>query len=224
VLKRLLEKLKDLKIEPTPYDPSVLGDPIAERTGWGPAKGGGASFGTHKLVVVDSFRLEFRPTGGALAFYGVFLVVGVTVLVGMSIVGFSGVASSLDGGSALPFIIPTIVGLVFTVAGGGMLRSGSAPIVFDKRRGAYWRGRVAPHELSNRHGHKETTALDEIHALQLISERCTSKDSSYYSYELNLVRDDGTRINVVDHGNLDALHGDATALASFLEVPVWDAT
>ena len=224
MFKRLLDKLKDLKIEPTPYDPSVLGDPIATRTDWGPAKGGGASFGTHKLVPVDSFRLEFRPTGRALAFYAVFLVVGVAVLVGMSVVGFSGVASSPDGGPTLSLIVPVVVGLVLTVAGGGMLRSGSAPIVFDKRRGAYWRGRVAPHELSNRHGHKETAALEDIHALQLISERCTSDDSSYYSYELNLVLDDGTRINVVDHGNKEGLHDDATALAAFLGVPIWDAT
>jgi hypothetical protein len=224
MLRKLLKKLKALTIEATRYDPSVLGDPIADRTDWGPAKGGGASFGTHKLVPVGSFRLEFRPTGGALAFYGVFLVVGVTILVGMSIVGFSGGASPLDDGQVLPLIVPTIVGLVFTIVGGAMLRGGSAPIVFDKSRGAYWRGRVAPHEMSNRHGHKETADLDEIHALQLISEHCTSKDSSYYSYELNLVLDDATRINIVDHGNKDALHADAGRLGAFLGVPIWDAT
>ena len=224
MLKRLLEKLKDLKIEPTPFDPSTLEDPLALRTNWGPAKGGGASFGTHKLVAVDSFRLEFRPSGGALVFYCAFLVAGVAALVVLSIVGLTGVAGSLEGGELLVLGIPALVGLVFTAAGAGMLRSGTAPIVFDKRRGAYWRGRVAPHELSNRAGHKETTDLDQIHALQLISERCTSDDSSYYSYELNLVLVDGKRINVVDHGNDTALHDDARVLAAFLEVPVWDAT
>jgi hypothetical protein len=223
MLKRLLEKLKNLTVEATPYDPSGLDDPIAMRTEWGPAKSGGASFGTHKLVAVDSFRLEFRPTGGAIAFYALFLAVGVAVLVGVSIAGLTGAINSLGAG-LLPLLIPATVGLVFTVLGGIMLRSGSAPIVFDRRRSAYWRGRVAPHELSNRHGHKETATLDQIHALQLISEHCTSKDSSYYSYELNLVLDDGTRINVVDHGNQSELHEDATALAEFLGVPIWDAT
>ena len=48
--------------------------------------------------------------------------------------------------------------------------------------------------------------------------------SSYTSYELNLVLDDGSRINVVDHGNLDRLRGDATTLSRFLSKPVWDAT
>jgi hypothetical protein len=78
--------------------------------------------------------------------------------------------------------------------------------------------------LSNRQGHGETTALGEIHALQLISEHCTSDNSSYYSYELNLVLADGRRINVVDHGNRATLYSDADSLAAFLGVPIWDAT
>ena len=44
------------------------------------------------------------------------------------------------------------------------------------------------------------------------------------SYELNVVLQDGSRRNVVDHGNLDALRADARELAMFLVVPLWDAT
>ncbi len=62
-----------------------------------------------------------------------------------------------------------------------------------------------------------------MHALQLISEYVSGK-SSYYSYELNLVLDDGSRINVVDHGNLAAIREDAGKLALFLAKPLWDAT
>lgn len=224
MLKKLLENLKPLTVESTPYDPSVLNDSVAARTQWGPAKSGGASFGTHKVVRVDPQRLEFRPTGGALAFYGIFLGGGLVVLVVTPLIGVSGIVDIPDDVPLAIFIASALSGLVCAVAGALLLRSGSAPIVFDKRRGAYWRGRVAPHELSNRHGHKETAALDEVRALQVISERCTSKDSSYYSYELNLVLDDATRINVVDHGNIDSLREDAEALGSFLDVPVWDAT
>lgn len=223
MFKKLAEKLRGLRVEAIPFDPSTLGDPIASDTEWGPAKSGGASFGTHKLVPVDSFRLEFRPTGGALAFYGVFFVVGVGILLGTSFFGLVG-SGSLGGSSRLAFLLPAIIGAVFTLAGGAMLRSGTAPIVFDKRRNAYWRGRVAPHEMSNRHAHETATALDRVHALQLIAERCTSNDSSYYSYELNLVLSDSTRLNVVDHGKKDGLRDDAGTLAAFLNVPIWDAT
>lgn len=223
MFKKILDGLKQLSVEPVPYDPSVLEDPIAQQTEWSPAKGGGASFGTHKVETVDSFRLEFRPTGGALAFYGIFLAVGLVTLFGGGIAALT-MADTIEGAPQLGLVIPVLVGLFFSVAGGLMMRKGSAPIVFDKRRGAYWRGRVAPHEMSNRHGHEHSALLEEVHAVQLISELCTSKDSSYYSYELNLVLRDGRRMNVVDHGNHASIREQADTLSAFLEVPVWDAT
>ncbi|MDP6491172.1 MAG: hypothetical protein QGG69_05335 [Kiritimatiellia bacterium] len=58
---------------------------------------------------------------------------------------------------------------------------------------------------------------------QLLSEYCRSDKSSYYSYELNLVLQDGSRINVVDHGNKTKLREDAATLSEFLGRPVWDA-
>ncbi|MEM7415849.1 MAG: hypothetical protein AAF389_10165 [Gemmatimonadota bacterium] len=223
MLKKVLDRLKQLSVEPVPFDPSILDDPVATQAEWGPAKGGGASFGTHKVEAVDSFRLEFRPTGGALFFYGIFLVVGLLTFFGAGIAAMTA-GVGLEGSARLGLLIPVIVGLVFSVVGGALMRRGSAPIVFDKRRGAYWRGRVAPHEMSNRHGHEHMAELEDVHALQLISELCTSKDSRYYSYELNLVLRDGRRMNVVDHGNHVSIREQADTLSAFLEVPVWDAT
>ena len=66
--------------------------------------------------------------------------------------------------------------------------------------------------------------LSSIHALQLLSEFVSGSKSSYHSYELNLVLNDGSRINVVDHGNLDRLRSDANTLSRFLDKPIWDAT
>jgi len=65
--------------------------------------------------------------------------------------------------------------------------------------------------------------LEDIHALQLISEYCGGNDGSYYSYELNLVLENGKRINVVDHGNKNKLRKEANNLSAFLAKPVWDA-
>jgi hypothetical protein len=56
-----------------------------------------------------------------------------------------------------------------------------------------------------------------------LTEYVSGNKSSYYSYELNLVLDDGSRINVVDHGNLERLRSDAQTLSQFLGKPVWDA-
>lgn len=223
MLKGLIEKLKHLTREPVPYDPSVLGDPIAMQTEWTPAKKGGASFRTHKLVNVDSFRMEFRPSAGAKAFYGLFLVIGIGVLVGFFVSGLPGRAMSMGGMFALPLLVPMIVGVVFTITGGAMLYYAASPRVFDKRRGVFWRGRSTPYGALTRGGNKDSADFEDIHALQIVSEHIRSDKSSYYSYELNLVLRNGSRINVVDHGDVDALREDARTLSDFLGKPVWDS-
>ena len=64
--------------------------------------------------------------------------------------------------------------------------------------------------------------LSEIHALQLLSKDRSDAEHSYHSYELNLVLEDGKRINVVDHGDETQIRTDAQALSRFLGKPVWD--
>ena len=218
MFKRLVQKLQGLRTEPVGYDPSLLDDPVATQTDWTPAKGGGASFRTHKLVEVNSFRLEFRAAMGLKVFSLIFLLVGVGVMVAFW------PSNLLSGALSVERTIPMLIGLVFAGVGGSLHYFGTAPIVFDKRRGAFWKGRKAPYEVVNKKALKHYALLEDIHALQLISEHCRSDDSSYYSYELNLVLEDGRRINVVDHGKQSDLQGDAGTLAAFLEKPVWDAT
>lgn len=71
---------------------------------------------------------------------------------------------------------------------------------------------------------KNFAGLEDIHALQLLSEYCRGgKKRSYYSYELNLVLRNGRRINVMDHGDCKKLREDAQTLSEFLDKPVWDA-
>jgi hypothetical protein len=219
---KLMRALKRLTVEPVAFDPSTLGDDLAMKTEWGPASGGGASFGTHRLVSVDPDRLEFKATPGAVLFYALFFVVGLAVVVGFAIAIATGSVGAQEEG--LLRYVPLGIGAVFTVVGGSLLYSGVAPIVFDRRRGEYWKGRVAPSDVADPAGIESHTDLDRIHALQVISEHCRGNKSSYYSYELNLVLDDGMRLAVVDHGDLDRVRADAATLARFLDRPVWDAT
>ena len=85
-------------------------------------------------------------------------------------------------------------------------------------------GRTSPVEASDRSVLKNFAALPDIYAIQLVSERCSGKNSAFYSYELNLVLQDGRRLNVIDHGNIDKLREDAKTLSGFLGKPVWDGT
>lgn len=215
----LIKKIKNMAGDRVSFDPSSIDDPLAMRTDWRPAKGGGANFRTHKLVAVNSNRLEFRASTGAKLFYLVFLLVGVGVLTGFSFIKLSseGFSFSMDT------ILPLLFGFIFAGIGGSLLYFGTAPIVFDKRKGYFWKGRIAPDEIFNKNALKHFTELEHIHALQLISEYCRGNKSSYYSYELNLVLSDGKRMNVVDHGNQNRLRDDAATLADFLKIPVWDA-
>ncbi|ABW66575.1 hypothetical protein [Desulfosudis oleivorans] len=219
MLKKLTQALQSMAGQRLhTFDPSSLGDPVALQTGWTPARSGGASFRTHKLVAVNPDRLEFRPAGGAMLFYLIFLLAGLGILIGFSAqkISSGGLAFDLDT------ILPIAVGAVFAAVGGGLLYFGTLPVVFDRRNGFFWKGRTAPHEVMNRRALKHFAGLKEIHALQLISEHCTGNKSSYYSYELNLVLKDGRRINVVDHGSRDKLREDAKTLSEFLQKPVWD--
>jgi hypothetical protein len=219
---KLIQKLKRLRVEPVAFDPAILDDELALRTEWVPAKGGGTNFRTHRLVQVDPFRMEFKATRGAMAFYALFLGLGLAITSGFSIAIMSG--WSRGDAPAFALFIPLLIGVAFAAVGGALFYVGVAPIVFDRRRGEYWKGRVAPSHVANPRALDDHADLDRVHALQIIAEHCSGNDSSYYSYELNLVLDDGTRLPVVDHGNLDELRADVDRLSAFLDKPVWDAS
>jgi hypothetical protein len=219
MMNQIIAKLQSLVRPRNPFDPSQFSDPIALQTDWTPAKGGGASFRTHKLVEANFNRLEFRASPGALLFYFAFLLIGVGVMLAFSIA----LLSSGKFACNVETVMPLLLGLIFACVGAGMLYFGTTPIVFDKRGGYFWKGRKSPDELFDKKTLKNLTSLDEIYALQLIAEYCRGNKSSFYSYELNLVLKSGQRVNVVDHGNPDKLREDAARISAFLEKPVWDA-
>ena len=222
MLKELIQSVKKLVQHQKEIDPSIFGDPIAERTAWTPAKTGGGNFCSHRLVEKSLHRVEFRATVGLKLFMLLFVVVGLGVMIGFSISLLSKDTITLG----VETIMPMLFGLLFAGLGGGAYYYFTMPIVFDKHSGHFWRGRKDPGVVLDKNSIKTWTQLGQIHSLQIISEYCTSSGknrSSYYSYELNLVLSDGKRINVVDHGNLGKLQEDANTLSKFLGKPVWDA-
>lgn len=221
MLETLLKKLQALSRQAVPFDPGVFNDPVAVQTEWSPAKGGGANFRTHKLVTLHADRLEFQAALGAKLFCGFFALVGIIMPSGFLSAMLLSPEFAADIGVIV--IVPVLMGLTFLAVGAGLFYFGTAPIVFDRYRGYFWKGRKAPNEVLNIGVLKEACKLDDIHAVQIISELCSGK-SSYYSYEMNLVLHDGRRYNVVDHGDQTKIRADAQALAAFLNVPVWDAT
>lgn len=219
MFKKLMRKIMSMSSSSDSFDPSSLNDPLAMKTGWTPAKRGGTNFRTHKLAIIDPNRLEFRASMGAKLFYILFLFAGAGVLIFFSLPSLSSGEFSFNPDT----VFPILVGLVLMVVGVFLLYSGTAPIVFDQRTGYFWKGRKTPDDIMGQESLKHFTELDRIHALQLISEYCRGNKSSYYSYELNLVLEDGKRVVVVDHGSKKGIREDAGTLSDFLGKPVWDA-
>lgn len=64
--------------------------------------------------------------------------------------------------------------------------------------------------------------FEDIAGLQIIAEE-VSGESTYYSYELDLVlrEPQGQRVNVMDHGKGTRVQHEAEQLAELLGVPVW---
>ncbi|MDA3885592.1 MAG: hypothetical protein PF638_08370 [Candidatus Delongbacteria bacterium] len=216
----MFEKIKQALLrrrEKVVIDPSRFSDPVADVTEWGHAKRGGTKFRTHKLVSFGGQRMGFKGSIAAKIFSLVFAMAGLGV-----IIGFSVFMSTGNTEFELPMIIPFIFGTIFFLVGYFMYRHMTAPIVFDKNQGFFWKGRKNPREVFNIDSIKVHAELDQIHAIQILSEYCHTDKSHYYSYELNLVLKDSSRINVIDHGNLIKLREDANTLAGFLEVPIWD--
>lgn len=67
-------------------------------------------------------------------------------------------------------------------------------------------------------------SFSNVYAIQLIKEFVRGDRKSYWSYEFNLVLKDGERINIVDHGNLKQIQGDAQTLQRLMGCKLWDGT
>lgn len=180
-----------------------LNDPVALRTSWAPANVGGFSARGSKLVEVAPGRLEFHPTLINRAIGIVFLIIGLCSLFAPG-----------------PLLSRLMSAIVFSSVGIISTYQVSRKIAFDSDAGKF----------QSEYPHKqEEFPLSHIHAVQIVSEAMKVPEASggyfrFHSFETNLVLKTGQRVNVSDHGALDAVRADADSLAAFLGVPVWDAT
>jgi hypothetical protein len=206
----LLQSITNTKETPkVSFDPTQFNDPIAMNTSWTPLERGGSNSRTRRLQQSIPSRIEFVPTKTVICFYLGFLLLGV-----------AGILISIE----IKDIVIFFFSLFFVFFGILIYYEMTKSIVFDLQTG-FWKGRAKPENLHNG-SIKTLIRFHQIHALQLISELVVSGGKSrsrFLSYELNLVLQDGKRINVVDHGDIASLREEAKILSKFLSVPIWDA-
>lgn len=216
MFKKIRAKLKQLQQVRPPLDVSHFNDSFAEQIDWYPLKGGGTNIKTHKLNKENFNRYFFKATFGALFFSGIFVLAGIAFPL-VFIVNSGQPLFSWETFGLICF------GMLFAGVGSFIGYQYLRPIVFDKNVGYFWKGWKVP-QMYGRDNPKGAIRLSEVHAFQILAEYIRSDKSSYYSYELNLILEDGSRHNVIDHGKLDDLRNDAADLSSFLGKPVWDLT
>ena len=204
--------------EHEPCPPPSINDPIAAKTSWSPINSVASTFRTHKLIPINSERLEFHSTFAGKFLDGMFLTLGF-FLMGLMVVSIFK-ADSLA--ATVNFLLPLFMGLIFMLLGGAMLYRRLTPIIFDSATGFFWKGRQAPNSFTAQSNTNHVCRLDRIHALQLLSQSRRNRKTRYHSYQLNLILKDGRRINVINHNRSWYVRSDAAMLAAFLRIRVWD--
>ncbi|WP_299208479.1 hypothetical protein [uncultured Dokdonia sp.] len=214
-LQGFIEKIKE-RLQPELFDASVFNDPLADKTAWHPQARGGANFKTRTLKKVSSSELHYKGSTAGLLFALVFTVFPIIFIV----IFFSSGFFSTEGDFKYAFLFV----FIFPFIGFYLLYLHIRPVVLDKRSGYFYKSFKKPVNSLQRLTTKKHIKLDTIAALQIIPEYVRSKNSSYTSYELNFVFEDGQRYNLIDHANYKAIKEDATVISEFLGVPYWDAT
>lgn len=195
-------------------DVSQLNDSVALKAEWHPLKSGGASFKTNNLVKLSSSVYRYQLSNGGKLFLAIFGFIGlIFILFGLTI---------LIIGKLVMSMLLLGFGLIFCLISYSLYKVMAYPKVFDASLGIYWVGHRRPKLAGNRQSKQQLVYFSEIHALQVLSKRVRSKNGSFTCYEINLVLNDGLRLNLVNHGNYAEILADAVTLSALLSKPVWN--
>ncbi len=213
-LSSFLKKLVQSTSTPA-FDPSVFNHELASKTSWSPKAGGGANFKTKTLEVVSDNELRYKASSFGKIFSGIFILFPL-IFVGV------GITTTISDGFSIESILFALFPLVFIGVGIFLLKKLHTVTTFNKSTGYFHKGKKQQIKSLTITEDANTFKLDTIKALQILPEKVRGDKSSYTSYEINLVFEDGARYNVVDHGHRKSIEEDAVALGDFLGVPVWN--
>ncbi|RMB64175.1 hypothetical protein EAX61_02000 [Dokdonia sinensis] len=217
-IKNFLNQIKEAVLAGVKtIDPAVFDHPLAQKTEWTPKAPGGSNFKTRSLVKESSSLLYYKGSTALFIFGLVFTIFPLLFVV--PVFFLTNNQGPEDGFMYIFLIVPAI----FLIVGLFIIRSSRKRKFLDKSAGYFYTSRkkaIYGIQVSPKKG---WIKLSEIKALQILSERVSSKNGSYRSYEINAVFPDGNRHNIVDHGKYETILADAEVIADFLAVPCWNA-
>lgn len=199
----------------TAFDPGVFNDELASKVSWSPKAGGGANFKTKSLVKVSDSELQYKASSFGKLFGALFIIFPIVfILVGTTTI--------IKTGFKVEALIFVLIPLIFIGVGIFIIKKFNTTITFNKSSGYFHRSKKKEVTSLAVQEDAHNFKLDTIKALQILPERVRGDKSSYTSYEINLVFEDGSRYNIVDHGHRKSIETDAVTLSDFLEVPAWN--
>jgi len=199
----------------TAFDPGVFNDELASKVSWSPKAGGGANFKTKSLVKISDSELQYKASSFGKIFGALFIIFPIVfILVGTTTI--------IKTGFKVEALIFVLIPLIFIGVGIFIIKKFNTTITFNKSSGYFHRSKKKEVTSLAVQEDAHNFKLDTIKALQILPERVRGDKSSYTSYEINLVFEDGSRYNIVDHGHRKSIETDAVTLSDFLGVPAWN--
>ena len=207
-----LDKVNRFFKEAQEIDLGTFDDELAYQIEWTPLIRGGTNFTTHRLVKslgTNRDKIFVKTTTWCYMYCSFFLIVTFSIIA-TSLGG--DVTWTVNGVEEPPPSFWPLVALLPIAVGCGMLW-------WQKRKEGIFEYKAYTFTRGN-----QTFELDQVCAIQLIDEQVSSNNEggSFRSYELNLVFNNCSRINIVDHGSLTTIRQDSRMLSEFLRVPIWD--
>jgi len=151
-----------------------------------------------QLAKNNDYTIQIKPGILGMIFPFLFMTIGLVLILTKLLPNISNI-SQMD----VSAIIVSVLGLIFFFAG-FLIQPFKYFRTFDKEKNLFWQGIKAPKRMNNEVAGKNFTQLHNIHAIQIIStysrsrasENSNKKYEYFYLYEINLILQNGDRLNV----------------------------
>lgn len=206
-----------------------LDDEIANKTSFKPLKTWWANFKTHHLVIDNFWNIIFKPK----LWFPLIFILGFSLPLIFSIMDWVSKISKWWNIIENPYEILNIFSwefifsLIIVIPIYLMIHFAFRSKIFDFQNWYFYdlSYKNKLFELLNNEKYKnKIIPINQIYALQIISETVSLKNSNYLSYELNMVLKDWNRINVVDYWDVESIKKDSKEIANRLWIKIWDLT
>ncbi len=206
---------------------SSIDDEIVKNSSFLPLKRGWTNIKSHDLIIDNNWNYLFQVKWFFLILF--LIMFSVPIIMTLIIIGGELYNSNFQIHSDMvgEFLWPIIISIISLFPAGTLFYFLYRSYLFDFQSWYFYDTRYAKKlfELIQNEKYKDKIiSLNEIEALQVVSERVHGKNTSYTSYELNMILKNSSRVNIIDHWNLEEIRKNASELANKLWVKVYDIT